>query len=771
MGRSAALGVVLALASAAFASPAQALEQKLTAFDAASPDNFGAAVAVDGDTLVVGAPRKSNLTGAVYVFGRTGNTWTQTAKLTASDAAEFDNFGDSVAIDGDTIVVGASGDDIGASGVGSVYAFTRTGAPGRTETAKLTASDGAIFDSLGSSVAIDGDTIVAGSLGPFSGAPRQAGAVYTFSRTGAAARTETAKLTASDRAEGDNLGYSVAVDGDTIVAGASRDDNGGVTDRGSVYTFSRTGAATRTETAKLTASDGADSSFLGFSVAIEGDTIVSGAPSQNSAYSFARTGEAARTETAKLTASDGASGDDFGYSIAIDGQTIVVGAPRDGIGANAVQGSAYKFARTGAAARTETGKLTAFDGAAGDRFGHAVAIHGNTTVVGAPEDEPFDVGENANRGSASVFTAIPDSDSDGVPDATDSCPTGAASGLDTDGDGCKNDAEDADDDNDTITDTSDACPTGASAGLDTDGDGCKNTNEDADDDNDTVGDTTDDCALGASAGTDTDGDGCKNEGEDADDDGDMVDDGADACPVGARLGPDSDGDGCKNAGEDSDDDNDTLEDSADACPTGAAAGLDTDGDGCKNSEDADDDNDTVGDATDACAVGVSSGLDTDGDGCKNAGEDSDDDNDTVSDLADGCALGASAGPDSDGDGCKDAGEDADDDNDGIGDGSDTCPTLAGPSSNGGCPVDTTAPQTTIDEEKVDQRRHSVRLKFSSSEPGSKFRCTLDDKPFKVCQSPQHYYNLYGKHTFKVYATDRAGNRDQTPAVAEFRINR
>ena len=121
---------------------------------------------------------------------------------------------------------------------------------------------------------------------------------------------------------------------------------------------------------------------------------------QGSAYTFARTGAAARTETAKLTASDGAAGDLLGGSVAIDGDTIVAGTPGDAAGANLGQGSAYTFARTGAAARTETAKLTASEGAAGDILGSSVAIDGETILAGAPGD---DVGATPDQGSASVF--------------------------------------------------------------------------------------------------------------------------------------------------------------------------------------------------------------------------------------------------------------------------------------------------------------------------------------------------------------------------------
>ena len=280
-----ALFLVAALAlGLALPAPAAALEQKLTASDGAADDFLGVSVAVDGDTALVGAPfddvGANTEQGAVYVFTRTGDGWTQTAKLIASDGAADDFFGFSVAIEGDTIVAGAFGDDVGAdANRGSVYTFARAGAPARTETAKLTASDGAANDELGfgGSVAIDGDTIVAGAPLDDVGANQDRGSAYTFARAGAPARTQTAKLTASDGATFDLLGDSVAIDGDTIVAGAGGDTIGEKRDQGSAYTVARPGAPARTQTAKLTASDGEAIDRLGLSVAIDGDAIVAGA--------------------------------------------------------------------------------------------------------------------------------------------------------------------------------------------------------------------------------------------------------------------------------------------------------------------------------------------------------------------------------------------------------------------------------------------------------------------------------------------------------------
>ena len=407
-GVAAALTLLLALPA-----PAAALEQKLTATDGARGDHLGGSVAIDGDTAILGAPQANATRGAVYVFTRSGDRWTQTAKLTASDGAPLDALGKSVAIDGDTIVAGAAGDDVGANqGQGSVYIFERTGAAARSQTAKLTAADGAAFDALGEAVAIEGDTIVAGAPNDDVGDKLDQGSAYTFSR-GAAARgvgAQIAKLTALNGAQFDGLGSSVALDGGTLVAGAPRGDVGARLHQGSVYVFDRAAGPSPSQTARLTAADGAPGDELGFSVALDGDTIAAGAPrhdvgtkaNQGSAYTFSRVAAARGNsfQTAKLSASDGAADDELGFSVATDGETTVAGALHDDVGDKLNQGSAYTFAGAGPPLRSEAAKLIASDGAAGDELGISVALDGGTIIAGAYLD---DVGANMDQGSASIF--------------------------------------------------------------------------------------------------------------------------------------------------------------------------------------------------------------------------------------------------------------------------------------------------------------------------------------------------------------------------------
>ncbi len=342
----------------------------------------------------------------------------QQAKLTASDGAPYDHLGFKVAVSGDTLVVGAPHSDVGANAdQGAVYVFVTpaNGWASGTETAKLTASDGAAGDLLGWGVAISGDTVVAGAPGA---AFTSQGSAYLFVKPadGWASRTQTGKLTASDAAPYDHLGVSVAVSGDTVVASAAW-DRFGADGKGAVYVFVKPadGWASGTETAKLTASDGAEGDLLGeWGLAVSGDTVAAGASEaakvsggdtqHGSVYVFVKPadGWASATETAKLTASDGAFFDLLGWGVAVSDDTVVAGAYQDDVGANIDQGSVYVFVKPaeGWASGTETAKLTASDGAAGDLLGWAVALSGDTLVASAYED---DVGDNDSQGSVYVF--------------------------------------------------------------------------------------------------------------------------------------------------------------------------------------------------------------------------------------------------------------------------------------------------------------------------------------------------------------------------------
>ena len=280
--------------------------------------------------------------GAAYVFTRKGSTWTEQQILHASDAQVSDLFGFSVSIDGDTIVVGAEfenggpGDPI--TDAGAAYVYTRSGSTW-TEQQILHAGDAEASDSFGESVSISGDTIVVGAH--FEDTPASfAGAAYVFIRSDST-WTQQQILHASDAQSGDVFGESVSISGDTIVVGASSEDGGPgdpKSSAGAAYVFTRLGAIW-TPQQILRASDTQASDGFGWSVSIDGDTIVvaalyedggSGDPKSNAgaAYVFTRFG-ATWTEQQILRASDTQANDVFGWSVSIDGGTIVVGAYRE----------------------------------------------------------------------------------------------------------------------------------------------------------------------------------------------------------------------------------------------------------------------------------------------------------------------------------------------------------------------------------------------------------------------------------------------------------
>jgi hypothetical protein len=383
---------------------------KIVASDGAALDYFGISVAVDGDTAVVGAFGDSTPAGqdagSAYVFVRSGTTWTQQAKLTASDGNTTDNFGSSVAVDGDTAVVGADQDDTSAGeDAGSAYVFVRSGTVW-TPQAKLTASDGGIADHLGNSVALDGDTALVGASADDTLVAPEVGSAYVFFRSGTV-WTQQAKLTASDGSDFDFFGNSVALDGDTAVVGAQGDDTPAETDAGSAYVFVRSGT-TWTEQDNLTASDGVSGDHLGYSVAVSGETAVIGAAfgdtpagfDAGSAYVFVRSGTN-WTEQAKLTAPDGAPNDVFGWAVALSGDIAVVSAIGDNTPRGRDAGSAYAFIRSGTTWAYRA-KLTDPNGAANDHFGWSVALEGTAAAVGAPED---DTAAGSNAGSATMYSA------------------------------------------------------------------------------------------------------------------------------------------------------------------------------------------------------------------------------------------------------------------------------------------------------------------------------------------------------------------------------
>jgi hypothetical protein len=422
----------------------------LKASNAEGGDKFGYNVALDGDTLVVGVPDEDSgsadvesdntatVSGAVYVFTRSGDGWLQQAYLKASNVQKYDYFGISVALDGDTLVVGAifedssfvgGENDNSASNSGAVYVFTRLGSSW-SQQALLKASNADKQDYFGVSVALEGDTVVVGAFresssavgGETDNSAPQSGAVYVFTRV-ASEWDQQAYLKASNAEGGDNFGYRVALDGDTLVVGAFAEDSsaeGGendntATDSGAVYVFTRLGSEWSQQTL-LKASNAEGFDEFGYRVALDGDTVVVGAfredssavggetdnsaPQSGAVYVFTRVGSEWSQQTL-LKASNAEEKDYFGYSVALDGDTLVVGAygedsSFDGGESNnsaTDSGAVYVFTRLGSEWSQQTLRKASNVGL-DDQFGFSVALDGDTLVVGATG---VDGGESNNE--------------------------------------------------------------------------------------------------------------------------------------------------------------------------------------------------------------------------------------------------------------------------------------------------------------------------------------------------------------------------------------
>lgn len=354
---------------------------ELTESDGQQSDQFGVSVAISGDTVVVGAPKRySSNVGAVYVFVKPKSGWRnmkQVAELTASDSGASDWLGYSVSIDGDTVVAGAPNASPGFPYQGEAYVWVKPKGGGwrnMTQTAKLTVTGGVSRIRLGTSISVSGGTVAVGAPRAKVGRYLHAGAVFVFARPANGWRdmTETAKLSLSG---GSDFGASVSISAATVVA----------SDASRAYVFVEPASGwmnTTSPTATL------DSDALVWPVAIDGKTIVTGGlganQNQGAAYVYVEPqgGWTNMDYTAELTASDGKPNDGLGYSVSIRGNTVVAGA----VYKNDQQGAAYVFVKpaSGWKNMTQTAELTATHGKPGQQLGLSVGANSGTVVAGAP---------------------------------------------------------------------------------------------------------------------------------------------------------------------------------------------------------------------------------------------------------------------------------------------------------------------------------------------------------------------------------------------------
>ena len=396
---------IISAAALSLTAGAQELTQ-LTANDAAARDTFASALSIRGGSVLAGAPHakpSGTDSGAAYVLVGNGSSWSQQAKINPADGKAQDLFGVAVSVTNDTALISAPGDDLvdgSGSNEGSAYVFKRSGSTWSQES-KLTASDAASGDAFGLAVSLDANTAVVGA--PYDDdAGADSGSVYVFTRSGTI-WSQQAKITPADGAPGDLFGSALAIQGDTLVIGSHRDDDV-LANSGSVYVFVRSGS-TWSQQAKLGASTPGTNDAFGRAVSLSGETLVAAASQDDdlginsgSVFVFTRTG-VVWTEQAKLQASDGDTRDSFGASVSLDVDTLVVGAGGNSDSGTS-SGSSYLFVGAGAS-WTEAQKWTPTESAAADFFGSAVAIHQNQAVIGSGWDDD----DGINSGSAHIFWA------------------------------------------------------------------------------------------------------------------------------------------------------------------------------------------------------------------------------------------------------------------------------------------------------------------------------------------------------------------------------
>jgi|GEM_PF-3490702 len=316
----------------------------LRASDGQRGDGFGSALAMQGEVVFVGALFANNNHGAVYVYTFDGVQWVQQQKLAGQGATLGADFGSAVAVDGGTLVIGAPSDDTREIDDGAVYIFERNESGMWVQKARLTASDGRIFASLGHSVDIEGDTVVAGAPGDWTNS--QPGAVYVFKRDGSGVWSQAQKIRALEPTEDDELGSSVGLEGNTVVAGAWERPDGA--QAGAVFVFERAAPDQAFfQTAMLTLPDGAPDDALGRHVDFRFGRIVAGSRGRylyrGGAYAWERRGLGWRL-IGELLAEGGAPIDRMGWGIAIaDDGTAIVGSHQEDNENGEQAGAVYVF--------------------------------------------------------------------------------------------------------------------------------------------------------------------------------------------------------------------------------------------------------------------------------------------------------------------------------------------------------------------------------------------------------------------------------------------
>ncbi|MDF4222185.1 DUF5011 domain-containing protein [Maribacter sp. M208] len=376
--------------------------QRVMANDYLSGSWFGNSVAISNDFAIIGANGHDDFgikSGAAYLYEKdTNGNWLEAQKLTASDSNTNDYFGSAVAISGNTAVVGAIGNDDNGDNSGSVYVYDRNANGTWLQTQKLLVDNGTSNSNFGTSVAISPNYIVVGTHHTDANLTDKA---YIFEKDVNDNWVQLQVLTASDAVLGDDFGVSVSISNDKIVIGAARNGSNG-NDSGAAYIFEKSSDGLFTETQKIVAGNASFGHRFGSSVAISANTVIVGSPGSNddgngsgSAYIFEKGTDGNWVEQEKLTASNAASNNWFGQSVSISNNRVVVGSDENGVG----RGSAYLFEKDTNGTWSELQILDSRPNAGYDSFGGSVSISGDVAVVGARNDDEY----GAHTGAAYFF--------------------------------------------------------------------------------------------------------------------------------------------------------------------------------------------------------------------------------------------------------------------------------------------------------------------------------------------------------------------------------
>ncbi len=420
--------------------------QKITATDRQASDHYSKSVSINGNYAVVGSHRQSydenganylQYAGAVYVYENQLGIWTETQKLVASDRNAQDDFGTAVSISGNTMLVGSYKRDETINSTylyqcGAVYVFTKNLSGNWIETQKLLASDLDSLNYFGKSVDVDGNYAIIGAafkneINTTLDTVIQAGAVYIFEKNLSGNWVEVQKLTAPDKQDFDVFGWDVSISGDYAVVGAYQQDTDTLglnikTNAGAVYVFKRNSSGVWIYEQKIIASDRTPNDLFGYALAISNDKMVVGAyqndkdgnntnqlSNAGAAYIYERNANGVWIESSKLVASDRNTEDWFGYDVGIKENNIIVGARQQDFDNNSTTmisnaGAAYIFSKTNNTWQ-QIQKVTPLDRTQEDWFGFSVDIDTTLFIAGAFSDTQDANGQNllTDAGSAYIF--------------------------------------------------------------------------------------------------------------------------------------------------------------------------------------------------------------------------------------------------------------------------------------------------------------------------------------------------------------------------------